>query len=177
MPITAKAPPVAPTSPVTEAAAATDADIAQGRQAEIGAGAPPATEPLDPVTLTVLGEAIAETAGSLSGGQTSLEAMDYTEPADQIPAPLFTLLVTLSEFFSQLPEAEPYRFDAFAAAASNAGLQDASIKISDAGQDKQLIRAMSAPMGAPAGEPAAEPAAPPPDKSRFISKAEPKDAR
>jgi hypothetical protein len=170
MPIAAPPATAPPTSDMTAAAATTDAQVEADRTAEIGAAAPMAEEALEAATLGMLGEAIADAAEALSGGQIPVEAMEYTEPADQVPPQLFAYLSALGAFFGQVPEGEPFAFDPFEAARSNAGLKDAAVKIAKAGKDKALIRAMRAPATpAPQGTPQEE-EAPPPDKSRFVKK-------
>lgn len=161
--------PIHPQSEVSEAAQKVDATVAAERQAELAAGAPEPTEPLDPMALSQLSAAVAETVGNLSQGAIPAKAEQYTEPMEQFPPDLFSMVATLEQFFAQTPEAEPYQFSAQDLTTSQA-VQEAAIQIGSAGEDQELVRAMLRPMDeAPAPEAPAE-GPPAPDASRFVAK-------
>ena len=126
---------------------------------------PPPREPLDPATFNAMVETLERAVEDLSGGEIPMpEAPEVTEPIESVPAPVAAMVATLAEFFGQVPEGEPYRFDAGEMLGSNKGLRELTGLLDQACSDKALVKATTKGSSAAAKAPPPKPAAPPEKK-------------
>jgi len=153
-----------------------DALTAQEQQDFIGAQAPAAEEPLDPVTLQALADTTFEAMSRLSAGQTDeilgdkLQQIDPAE-AGSVPPPLWTPIAALFAGLHNaaglgVAAAQQYLdINPQELGASNAGLQELTARIQEIGADTKLAQALSKPPpgGAPAAPEEAAPAAAEPE--------------
>lgn len=137
---------------------------AQEQQASIAQAAPPASEPLTPERVNVLGETLITTMEALTGGQVSEMPEQIEQDVDQVPDRMFTQLAAISEVFNQIPGGEPYAFDPAQVASDNEGLAEAIEKIGQAGRDKNFARAVASAAGGQGEEPEAAPPEAPPEE-------------
>lgn len=124
-----------------------DAEVAGGRQEEINAAAPEATEPLDPNRINPLGQIVSEAAGTLSGGQLQIPVVEVQGPQDALPPELFAAVMAMSAVTDAGPEAlKKYNFDPTTLAANNAGLAEMANTISAMAADPKAVQAMNQPL-------------------------------
>ena len=142
-----------------------EADVAASRQESLGAGAPPAEEPLDPSSVNALGEIIAVAIPRLTDGQVpEVPVAPVEEPQEVLPPDVFAPIMTIAAFMQQASDsgveaAAPFVFDPVELSKTNAGLQEMAAMMSAMGEDEKLKNALKQPQGAPTEEAAAPPEA------------------
>ncbi|MCP4307311.1 MAG: hypothetical protein GY788_21065 [bacterium] len=144
--------------------AATEA--AAGVEAELGAAAPQAIEPLTTTALNTLAQTLDRVWDQLSQGHIDPpDVPKFTEDLDVMPQELFAPLAGLAAFLQQLPEAVKYQFDPEDLADSDDGLFEMTRLIGGLGRDKKVERALRRATIAPQeGAPSPARDAPEPDR-------------
>lgn len=135
-----------------ERAGAADEQTVQSRIAAIGAQAPDAEEPLDPVALQRLRVVILDAAEQLMPDEFSqLDPLleEVKEPQPKVPPGLFTFAVALGAGIAKLAPAWQDRFNPASLTSSRAVLDFAG-NLEDAARDKAVMRAVKAGVAKPA---------------------------
>lgn len=135
-----------------------DAEIAAGRQEELNAAAPEATEPLEPAQVNALSTTVADAAGRMSDGQLQVQPTEQPGPVDQLPPDLFAQVMGFAAMVDAVPALSKYAFDPIALSVTNAGLFDMANTIQAMSEDEKALQAVKQPLEGGGEEAPEEPA-------------------